>query len=135
MMANLPLHLIADILSRLPVKQLLCFRCVSKLWRSLIDDTDFIKLHLRHSLKSHTNHTLILKNSHLHAADLAFLGSFAKLDHPLMSYNHGVNILGSCNGLLCIRNIIEDMAIWNPFTRKHQVLPSLSSCKIGRAHV
>ncbi|XWS18124.1 hypothetical protein CRYUN_Cryun32bG0015000 [Craigia yunnanensis] len=45
-----------------------------------------------------------------------------------MSYNHGIKILGSCNGLLCIRNIIEDMAIWNPSTRKHHVLPSLGSC-------
>ncbi|XVE87676.1 hypothetical protein DITRI_Ditri19aG0006900 [Diplodiscus trichospermus] len=127
-MANLPLDSIADILSRLPVKRLLCFRCVSKLWRSLIDDQDFIKLHLRHSVDSHTNHTLILKNSELHAADLACLGPFAKLEHPLMSYNHEIKILGSCNGLLFIRNIVEDMAIWNPSTRKHRVLPSLGSC-------
>ncbi|OMO64709.1 hypothetical protein COLO4_31895 [Corchorus olitorius] len=130
MMANLPLDLIATILSRLPVKYLLCFRCVSKLWRSLIDDPDFINLHLRHSLKYHTNHTLILKNSDLHVADTACLGPFTKLEHPLMSYNHGVKILGSCNGLLCIRNIVEDMAIWNPYTRKHHVLPSLSSCNV-----
>ncbi|KAK6269135.1 hypothetical protein QUC31_013295, partial [Theobroma cacao] len=128
MMGNLPLDLIADILSRLPVKYVLRLRCVSKAWRSLIGDPDFIKLHLRHSLESRTNHTLILKSSDLYAADLACLGPFAKLEHPLMSYNHGVKILGSCNGLLCIRNIVEDMAIWNPYTRKHQVLPSLSSC-------
>ncbi|XP_022723214.1 F-box protein CPR30-like, partial [Durio zibethinus] len=129
MMGNLPLDIIADILSRLPVKHLLCLRCVSKLWRSLIDDPDFIKLHLRQSLKSHTNHTLILKMSDLHAADLACLGPFAKLEQPLMSYNQGIKILGSCNGLLCISNIVEDMAIWNPSTRKHRVLPSLGYCK------
>ncbi|TYI23689.1 hypothetical protein ES332_A06G182300v1 [Gossypium tomentosum] len=129
MKANLSLDLIADILSRLPVKHLLCLRCVSKLWRSLIGDPDFINLHLRHSLDSRTNHTLILKNTDLHAADLASLGPFAKLEHPLMSYNHGVEIQGSCNGLLCIRNIVEDMAIWNPSTRKYQVLPYLGSCK------
>ncbi|XWS12925.1 hypothetical protein CRYUN_Cryun37aG0132000 [Craigia yunnanensis] len=127
-MANLPLDSIADILSRLPVRHLLRFRCVSKLWRSLIDDPDFIQLHLRHSLKSHTNQTLILKNSELHAANLACLGLFAKLEHPLMSYHQGIKILGSCNGLLCIRNIVEDLAIWNPSTRKHQILPSLGSC-------
>ncbi|XVF75222.1 hypothetical protein PTKIN_Ptkin13bG0170200 [Pterospermum kingtungense] len=128
MTVNLPLDSIADILSRLPVKHLLRFRCVSKQWRSLIDDPDFIKLHLRHSLDSHTNQTLIFRSSDLHAADLACLGAFAKLEHPLMTYNHGIKILGSCNGLLCIRNIVEDMAIWNPSTRKHQLLPSLGSC-------
>ncbi|KAK8592229.1 hypothetical protein V6N13_062815 [Hibiscus sabdariffa] len=121
--------LIADILSRLPVKHLLCLRSVSKLWRSLIDDPDFINLHLSRSLKTRTNHTLILKSTDLHAADLSSLDPFAKLEHPLMSYNHGVEILGSCNGLLCIRNIVEDMAIWNPSTRKYQVLPYLGSCK------
>ncbi|GMI72685.1 CONSTITUTIVE EXPRESSER OF PR GENES 1, CONSTITUTIVE EXPRESSER OF PR GENES 30 [Hibiscus trionum] len=121
--------LISDILSRLSVKHLLCLRSVSKLWRSLIDDPDFINLHLSRSLKTRTNHTLILKNTDLHAADLSSLGPFAKLEHPLMSYNHGVEILGSCNGLLCIRNIVEDMAIWNPSTRKYQVLPYLGSCK------
>ncbi|KAE8724388.1 Inositol transporter 4 [Hibiscus syriacus] len=121
--------LIADILSRLPVKHLLRLRSVSKLWRFLIDDPDFINLHLSRSLRTRTNHTLILKNTDLHAADLSSLGPFAKLEHPLMSYNHGVEILGSCNGLLCIRNIVEDMAIWNPCTRKYQVLPYLRSCK------
>ncbi|XVF87849.1 hypothetical protein PTKIN_Ptkin18bG0154100 [Pterospermum kingtungense] len=129
-MASIPLDLITDILIRLPVKQLLCFRCVSQLWRSLIDDPDFIQLHLRHSIDSNTNQTLILKNSHLHAAHLPSLAAFSKLDYPLMSYNHRIQILGSCNGLLCIRNIVEDMAIWNPFTRKHQVLPSVSSCNV-----
>ncbi|KAK8575477.1 hypothetical protein V6N12_063149 [Hibiscus sabdariffa] len=121
--------LIADILSRLPVKHLLCLRTVSKLWRSLIDDPDFINLHLSRSLRTRTNHTLILKNTDLHATDLSSLAPFAKLEHPLMSYNHGVEILGSCNGLLCIRNIVEDMAIWNPSTRKYQVLPYLGSCR------
>ncbi|GMJ14543.1 CONSTITUTIVE EXPRESSER OF PR GENES 1, CONSTITUTIVE EXPRESSER OF PR GENES 30 [Hibiscus trionum] len=121
--------LIADILSRLPVKHLLCLRSVSKLWRSLIDDPDFISLHLSRSLRTRTNHTLILKNTDLHAADLSSLVPLSKLEHPLMSYNHGVEILGSCNGLLCIRNIVEDMAIWNPSTRKYQVLPYLGSCK------
>ncbi|KAE8714883.1 hypothetical protein F3Y22_tig00110187pilonHSYRG00188 [Hibiscus syriacus] len=121
--------LIADILSRLPVKHLLRLRSVSKLWRSLIDDPDFINLHLSRSLRTRINHTLILKNTDLHAADLSSLSPFAKLEHPLMSYNHGVEILGSCNGLLCIRNIVEDMAIWNPSTRKYLVLPYLGSCK------
>ncbi|MED6106062.1 hypothetical protein PIB30_001455 [Stylosanthes scabra] len=45
----LPLELIQRILLRVPVKQLACLRCVSKLWCSLISDPHFAESHLQHS--------------------------------------------------------------------------------------
>uniref|UniRef100_A0A7N0TRC3 F-box domain-containing protein n=1 Tax=Kalanchoe fedtschenkoi TaxID=63787 RepID=A0A7N0TRC3_KALFE len=42
----LPQDVIQDILSRLPVKPLVRFRCVCRWWNSLIRDSTFIKLHL-----------------------------------------------------------------------------------------
>lgn len=125
-MSSLPLDIIADVLSRLPPKKLLCFRCVCKPWCHLIDSSDFMKLHLHKSIKSNTNQSLILKHSHLYWVSLDSLDLASEIDHPLMCYNHSVKLLGSCNGLLCICNIVDDIAFWNPSTRKHRVLPCVS---------
>ncbi|XP_004293251.1 PREDICTED: F-box/kelch-repeat protein At3g06240-like [Fragaria vesca subsp. vesca] len=47
----LPADIIVEILSRLPVKSLCRFRCVSKPWRSLIFNTKFIALHAKKALE------------------------------------------------------------------------------------
>ncbi|KAJ0017727.1 hypothetical protein Pint_09481 [Pistacia integerrima] len=58
--------LIMYILSRLPVKSLLRFRCMSKLWRNLIDSKYFISMHRQQSIKSNTNiHLIIEEEEHL----------------------------------------------------------------------
>ncbi|MCI26118.1 F-box/kelch-repeat protein, partial [Trifolium medium] len=52
-------ELIADILSRLPVKTLMQIKCVCKSWKTLIsDDPSFAKLHLQRSPRS--THLLLL---------------------------------------------------------------------------
>jgi hypothetical protein len=43
-MSGLPLEMIAEILCRLPAKELLCCRSVSKPWCALIDGPNFIKI-------------------------------------------------------------------------------------------
>ncbi|XP_059645955.1 F-box protein CPR1-like [Cornus florida] len=48
-MSEVPEDVVANIVSILPVKPLLRFRCVSKSWCSLIDSSEFRKLHLRTS--------------------------------------------------------------------------------------
>ncbi|GFP81138.1 F-box protein at1g11270, partial [Phtheirospermum japonicum] len=45
----LPSEVIFSILSRLPVKSLLRFRCVSKQWRKLVSFQTFVSAHLRRS--------------------------------------------------------------------------------------
>ncbi|KAL0363150.1 UNVERIFIED_CONTAM: F-box protein CPR1 [Sesamum calycinum] len=94
-MLNLPQEIVTDILSRLPVKSLLRFRCVSKPWRSLIDSKDFVKLHLHQSTETNSNRCLLIEDTLLDifAVDL---DSFERLD------------LGLC---------------WNPSTRKLKELP------------
>jgi hypothetical protein len=43
---ELPEELVLEILIRLPVKSLRCFKCVSKAWRTEISDPSFILSHL-----------------------------------------------------------------------------------------
>ncbi|XVE78909.1 hypothetical protein DITRI_Ditri14bG0015700 [Diplodiscus trichospermus] len=124
-MASLSHDIIPDILCRLCVEDLLRFRCVSKPWCSLIDGPDFIKLHLSRSLKTNTNLSLILRYGHLFSINFDSLKTVQKLKHPLDGNDEGVGteILGSCNGLLALFNGEEKIALWNPSTRKSQMLP------------
>ncbi|GMN36513.1 hypothetical protein TIFTF001_006095 [Ficus carica] len=100
---QLPWEIIIDILSRLPVKDLLRYRCVSKPWCSLIDGPDFINLHLKHSLQTNSNLALVIRGCGLHWANLDPLDSAIQLNHPL-DYEGGTEVLGSCNGLLALFN-------------------------------
>ncbi|KAF9598251.1 hypothetical protein IFM89_026082 [Coptis chinensis] len=52
-MANLPHEIIIEILTRLPAKSLLKFRCVCKSWRTLTYDPTFTKMHFARTLGSH----------------------------------------------------------------------------------
>lgn len=130
-MSDIPAEVIADILSRLPVPSLLRCRSISKSWRSLIDSHHFITLHLNKSLtfKSNTNNNhlnLILRHdSELYHVDFPSLSAAVQLNHPLMCYSNRITLLGSCNGLLCICNVADDIAVWNPSLRKHRILPYL----------
>ncbi|XP_042507336.1 F-box protein CPR1-like [Macadamia integrifolia] len=122
---NLPEALITDILSRLPVKSLLRFRCVCKTWCALIDDPAFVKDHLNQSLASNSNLRLIFREYYLFSADLdaGEQQVAVKLDHPLKSPNFATEVVGSCNGLLCISNSEEEIFLWNPSIRRHHKLP------------
>ncbi|XP_043721164.1 F-box protein CPR1-like [Telopea speciosissima] len=138
---NLPEDLIMAILSRLPVKPLLRFRCVCKPWCALITDTDFVKMHLSRSLATNTNLILILTGDpkflyvdlnvcKQEAAEV--LDAAVELNCPF-EFPIGFLILASCNGLLCMfdddgvasdyRKEVYDTFLWNPSTRTHKKLP------------
>ncbi|XVF69622.1 hypothetical protein PTKIN_Ptkin11bG0096100 [Pterospermum kingtungense] len=119
-MLTLSPDIISEILCRLSVKPLLRFRCVSKPWCSLVDNPDFIKLHLSHSLKTKTQTHLsfILREINLYSLKCAL-----KLDHPFEDGYGGTEVLGSCNGLLALFNSREDVGLWNPSTRKSIKIP------------
>ncbi|WRX27738.1 F-box domain - like 10 [Theobroma cacao] len=132
-MSPFPSDLITDILCRLPVKTLLRFRCVSKPWGSLIDDSDFVKLHLHQSLKTNTNVKLFLdncveNNSKAYAVDFDLLCNLVQFPRPFTAEanKYQSRIFGSCNGLLAVYHRQKGIALWNPSTRKCHYLPTLS---------
>ncbi|KAL8461600.1 hypothetical protein ACS0TY_032906 [Phlomoides rotata] len=122
---EMPPEIIKDILSRLPVKSLLCLRCVSKSWCSWIDSKDFIQQHLQHSFKTKSNRSLIVDSSsqHLFCVDLE---SFKRLDigNSQLGLFRTKTLAGSCNGLALIVSDWDNLVLWNPFTRKQNKLPT-----------
>lgn len=131
-MADLPPEIIIAVFYRLPVRPLLQFRSVSKPLRSLIDSTGFIDLHLKNSIETGSNLSLILrKETEIYFINLDALSDAVSLAHPLMCYSNQILILGSINGLICISNVAEDIALWNPSIRRHKVLPFLPIERIG----
>ncbi|OIT25113.1 f-boxkelch-repeat protein [Nicotiana attenuata] len=136
----LPAELVIEILSRLPVKSLLQFTCVSKSWLALISSPEFIKTHLSLSAnnKDYTHHKVMMSSysrlmSNVKACSLRslFYDSITEafdLDCPLISYarymcDH-VSFIGSVNGLICLLIQVNEYFIWNPSIRKYKKLPN-----------
>ncbi|KAL2473440.1 F-box protein CPR30 [Forsythia ovata] len=115
-----PPEIITDILSRLPVKSLFRFRCASRLWCSIIDGQDFVKMHLHQSVSTNSNHSLILGGLGLYSVDLESLDKVHVLKPPFY-YRKADGISNSCNGLILVTS--EPPVLWNPFSRKYKTLP------------
>ncbi|XP_059653866.1 F-box protein CPR1-like [Cornus florida] len=122
-MSDLPAEVIAEILSRLPVKPVLQFRCVSKPWCALIDSPHFIRSHLNRSMKTNTNRSFIFRAEDLYSVDLDSLDHAAELDNP-MKNEEGTKVVVSFHGLVVLsKPFYQDVTLWNPSTRKHRKLP------------
>ncbi|XP_057797322.1 uncharacterized protein LOC131013276 [Salvia miltiorrhiza] len=111
-----------EILSRLPVKSLLRFRCVSTSWRSLIDSKRFIKTHLQNSARnpSLAHHKVLLHNKSISKKVPTLMrrpvldsseDEALELEFPI-DFNC---IVGCCNGLVCLVGY-KQFVLWNPST-------------------
>ncbi|GAA0175646.1 hypothetical protein LIER_41953 [Lithospermum erythrorhizon] len=126
-MLILPDDVITDILSRLPVKPLLRFRCVCKPWLDLIDSPVFIKLHLNKTKKLESHRTLIQQGSapDIYTVDFDSITKTNIAEVISVPDPFGpVGVVNCCNGLVCVSIPNgSGIAIWNPSTRRHQILP------------
>ncbi|KAI9391924.1 hypothetical protein POPTR_006G012900v4 [Populus trichocarpa] len=99
----IPAEIITDILSRLPVKTLKRFRCVSKSWCKETESPYFINMHLQKLTQARTNLGLILgdrSSTKLYTVDL---------DKP-----------NPTNSM----ELFKTIALYNPCTREYKILPS-----------
>ncbi|XP_074272372.1 F-box protein CPR1-like [Silene latifolia] len=128
---TLPPEIIAEILSRLPVKPLSRFKSVSKPWNSLINSPIFIKLHLSKTLISdNQNLNLIFSSFSISTAAIAAIFQFTELHHPLLHFPDclAVTIIGSCNGVVCIAPFDKAYAcLYNPTIGTHRLVPPTPS--------
>ncbi|XP_050283011.1 F-box/kelch-repeat protein At3g23880-like isoform X6 [Quercus robur] len=144
----LPEEVVLQILCRLPVKSLIRFRCVSKLWNSLITTSAFIDSHLTQSLSLPSNsNKLIVSRGDFRAIDIyefkvdiyefihdgnndsdSSFHQFQNVEFPL-SFSY-FKLIGSVNGLFCLCEK-EQIILWNPCIRKFITLPKTNSAVIN----
>ncbi|KAL8556884.1 hypothetical protein ACS0TY_004382 [Phlomoides rotata] len=126
-----------EILARLPVKPLSKFRCVSKLWCSLIGSRSFMKAHLRNSI-IFSHHRIVLNSMHgLGHCSLPSLFNEPFTDSIDYTAARGINaqraemiyLVGCCNGLVCILLDLTTFILWNPTTKKSRNLPHFNNDK------
>ncbi|XP_065869982.1 F-box/kelch-repeat protein At3g23880-like isoform X2 [Euphorbia lathyris] len=140
MSSHIDEELLTEILKRLPPKSLLKFRSVSKSWYSLITNPSFISIHTKHTTISTPNSpkSLLRHYSWIHKQEQYSIhggistssSSDNHLVFPFKSYSQYFEIIGSCNGLVCLsdshRINSHTIILWNPAIRKSLILPSPS---------
>ncbi|XP_058739953.1 F-box/kelch-repeat protein At3g06240-like [Vicia villosa] len=121
---HLPLELITEILLRLPVKTVLCCKCVCKSWLSLISDPDFGTSHFQLAASQPTHRLVSLKNYcfPLKTLSIDFDASLnddssysSLLSLRFLHLRSFCEIVGSCRGFLLL-TCDKDFYIWNPST-------------------
>ncbi|CAM8901263.1 unnamed protein product [Rhodiola kirilowii] len=124
----LPQDVIHNILLRLPVKSLMRLRCVSKSMDSLVHDPLFVKLHLHRALGDLDRRRVlvctdppqyILSENLGKGHDLTIT---MPIEYPFEVTPDDIEIIGSCNGLLCFMVAVAysltdyKFILWNPST-------------------
>ncbi|KAK8523157.1 hypothetical protein V6N12_047687 [Hibiscus sabdariffa] len=137
--SDVPEVLVLEILHRLPVKSLTRFRCVCKPWSSSFQTPLFITKHHNHHLR-HNNLNLLLKRSleHRRPYDTYFFSQLSTDKGHNFSVKQTVHlpffenflfpphVHGPCNGILCLSDSTDKVALWNPSTREFKILPQSS---------
>ena len=145
-MAYLPLHIMENILLRLPVKSMLRCRCVCKAWCMLISHPQFAKTHLQLPQTQAKTRLCIIKYEEekddacmavrVSTKDWESIGDgdgdgdgndelLDGFDYSFGTANlkHHLRLLNSCDGLLCLVDMFGEFVLWNPSTRQYNPLP------------
>ncbi|CAK9178693.1 unnamed protein product [Ilex paraguariensis] len=128
---KLPEDVVIEILSRLPVKSLLRFKCVCKYWYTLTKKPSFIRKHLNrennharllvhhYNLDTNTYVAALFPDKKL-AGTLSIHEEIDRLHIPMGMET----VIGSIDSLFFLHNGLDDnMALWNPATREFRLLP------------
>ncbi|XP_023888148.2 F-box/kelch-repeat protein At3g23880-like [Quercus suber] len=136
---HVPDDIVRSILLRLPVKSLMRFRCVCKSWYSSITSTNFISTHLNtrynkdHGYMVHMGMATVFRDPPI--CPVVCDRTYCRTSKYPISFTFRschVEIVGSCNGLLCLfehrrgRNWGNVIYLWNPSIRKFKRLPDSS---------
>ncbi|CAA7036655.1 unnamed protein product [Microthlaspi erraticum] len=134
---DIPLDLQIEILLRLPVKSLFRFRCVSKLWSSIITSRDFKNRHMNIATSSAPPRLLIafadfdgsklllVSSPNPIASSSSFSSSPFCVPYRDLSLVklQGKKVYNTSRGLICVGAGFKDVAICNPSTRQLHTFP------------
>ncbi|KAF5761969.1 putative F-box domain-containing protein [Helianthus annuus] len=127
-----------NILTQLPGKPLLRFRCVSKHWNSLISDPYFLKSRSRRMiLLSHTR-PLVVIDDNVPAEDEGH--SMVRIPSPLL-HEKGthVMIVGTLNGIVVLAlhdtSLRSHLILYNPLTYASKILVAMDPPSSGYPYV
>lgn len=124
---TLPEELLVEVLARLPVKHLLQYSSVCKAWLNLISSPSFVQTHLNHTAADPNSGTFIahsyqvnIPNHKMSLLRLDDLDNPINLEHPFPRSvsPEEMEVVGSCNGLLCLTNSLGHICLWNPATKR-----------------
>ncbi|GAV74605.1 FBA_3 domain-containing protein/F-box-like domain-containing protein, partial [Cephalotus follicularis] len=133
-MELLPCEIILDIISRLPITSLVQFKFVCKAWHAITQDPSLVHHYNSISTLASNNPCLILHfdspiRNQLYFVDLSAheedKDKVKKFQAPFQASLPEFDVVGSCNGLLCLSDSLYNDAIYvyNPFTGDYVELP------------
>ncbi|KAF8085441.1 hypothetical protein N665_0667s0037 [Sinapis alba] len=125
---SLPLDLMMEILKRLPVKTLIRFLSVSKLWASIIRSRDFMKLFLNVSLTRPKGLLFLFRHGYcgLVLSPKTHESSFFTTFHVSCHSPQWSTVSHSVHGLICYAQATR-LVIYNPCTRRSITLPEVDT--------
>ncbi|WOG93924.1 hypothetical protein DCAR_0313212 [Daucus carota subsp. sativus] len=130
-MENLPVEITTNIFLRLPARSLGQLQCVSKTLKTLISSPYFTKTHHAQTPPALRRLKLLFCTSSLHTLDI-FNEQIQRNPRPhylrlrsshVRNYCGAVELVGSCNGLVCLLYASNRYSLVNPTTRAMRVLP------------
>ncbi|XP_021848434.1 putative F-box protein At3g17480 [Spinacia oleracea] len=134
--SSIPEDLLTEIFARMPAKALIKLRSVCKAWRSIIDSSHFISLHLQTYEKNLNDNNLLVWNCTKQSKYSTRYSSCSKTfkeTELLFEIPENCNLLGSFCGLILIKDYSRgEIELYNPFIKKSVLIPS---CPFESAHV
>ncbi|KAK3195754.1 hypothetical protein Dsin_027064 [Dipteronia sinensis] len=130
---HFPFEILYNILGRLPVKEIIRFRCVCKAWRDLVVDPNFISTHLNLQTED-SDRCLLQYKAGRHGGGKDFFVAFnarnfaehSNLEVPFSCETNYFKMVGSVNGLLCLSLSFSlfgrTLYLWNPSIWKLKIL-------------
>lgn len=125
---TLPEEILADILSRLPVKSLCRLKSVSPSWKSFISDPYFAKTHLNRAKTQNSKNLdqkIIIMSDYQNLYSVDFADRNPTITKVADFSPVRIKVLSSCDGLLLVPLVDGSNFLLNPSTREYKALPTL----------